>query len=154
MTVLIALHTRDKIILGAYTESLTRAIRTINDITYSSYGSESEAVHFESFCQTNKPEHSDQIGIQRFFNNFYKWLDEGHTVLRTKTNYFIVFEERLFHYCDGATVEILAGDFRIDGAGLTFSWLTVNSLKSVQEAHLHAPGAHEMVELTKSQAYN
>ena len=106
MTVLIAQNTKDKIILGADTGTfygdyhkihLTNhkgrlKIMQVNDITYAGTGSVSEIINFGLFCQTRKPERNDQLGIQRFFIDFGKWLKEQNIQLNGKieNNYFLV----------------------------------------------------------------
>jgi len=168
MTVLIAQRTKDRIILGADTgvfqgDHVTNLanhrghlkIMTINDITYSACGYQAESVNFGLFCQTRKPENSDQMGMQRFFNDFGKWLkDNGPGKEKIENNYFIVFEKRLFHYCHGATMEILEGDFRTDGAGYAAAYMAIHLGKSVKEAikatieiHLYARGEPQIVEI-------
>ena len=106
MTVLIAQNTKDKIILGAdsglfYGNSGFKVhlnnhkgflkIMSINDITFSACGSGSELINFGLFCQTRKPERSDQLGIQRFFIDFgimestYFWkLTSGYCIKYSK----------------------------------------------------------------------
>lgn len=150
MTVLIAQNTKDKIILGAddgafygnyHKVHLTNhksilKIRSENGITYAGTGSVAEIINFGLFCQTRKPERSDQLGIQRFFIDFAKWLKEQNIQIDAKVNnhYFLVFEKKLFHYQAGAVQEILENDFATDGAGFKEAYMAMYLGKSVEEA--------------------
>lgn len=86
MTVLIAQNTKDKIILGADTGSffgdyhkihLTNhksrlKIMSQNDITYCGTGLVSEIINFGLFCQTRKPERSDQAYMEMYLGKSVK----------------------------------------------------------------------------------
>ena len=91
MTVLVAQNTKDKIILGADTGCFYGVsgskfhldnhkgrlkIMQVNDVVYAGTGLVSEIINFGLFCQTRKPERNDQLGIQRFFIDFSKWLKD------------------------------------------------------------------------------
>ena len=56
-------------------------------------------INFALFCQTRKPERNDQLGIQRFFIDFGKWLKEQNIEVDGKVDnhYFLVFEKKLFN---------------------------------------------------------
>jgi len=172
MTVLIAQNTKDKIILGADTGSffgdyhkihLTNhksrlKIMSQNDITYCGTGLLSEIINFGLFCQTRKPERSDQLGIQRFFIDFGKWLKEQNIEIAGKidNHYFIVFEKKLFHYQGGAVQEILENDFATDGAGFKEAYMAMYLGKSVKEAidltvqmNIWTSGEAQIVEIDK-----
>ena len=174
MTVLIAQNTKDKIILGTDTgtfygeggfkvhlnnhKGLLKII-SINDITFSACGPVSEHINFGLFCQTRKPERSDQLGLQRFFIDFGKWLKEQN-IEKDGTicnHYFIVFEKKLFHYEDGAVQEILENDFATDGAGLKEAYMAMYLGKSVKEAidltvqmNVWTSGEAQIVEIDKN----
>jgi hypothetical protein len=173
MTVLIAQNTKDKIILGADTGTfcgdyhkvhLTNhkgrlKIMSVNDITYSGTGSVAEIINFGLFCQTRKPERNDQLGIQRFFIDFGKWLKEQNIEIDAKVNnhYFLVFEKKLFHYRHNAIQEILEDDFATDGAGFKEAYMAMYLGKSVKEAidltiqmNVWASGEAQIVEIEKS----
>lgn len=178
MTVLIAQNTKDKIILGAdtggfYGNSGAKfhidnhkghlKIAQVNDIIYSATGSVSEIINFGLFCQTRKPERSDQLGIQRFFIDFGKWLKEQNIEFNGKVNnsYFVVFEKRLFHFQEGAVSEILEDDFATDGAGYREAYMAMYLGKSVEEAinltielNVWASGKAQVVEIEKNQSLN
>ena len=128
MTILIEQKTKDKIILGADTGCFYGnsgfkfhidnhkgqfKIMQVNDIVYTGTGSLSEIINFGLFCRTKKPERSDQLGIQRFFIDFGKWLKEQNIEPNgtVKNHYFVVFEKRLFHFEECAVSEILEDDF-------------------------------------------
>jgi len=172
MTVLIAQHTKEKIILGADAGSfygdyhkvhLTNhkgrlKIMSVNDIIYSGTGSVAEIINFGLFCQTRKPERNDQLGIQRFFVDFSKWLKEQNIEPNGKVenNYFLVFEKKLFHYRNGAVQEILEDDFATDGAGFKEAYMALHLGKSVKEAidltvqmNVWASGEAQIVEILK-----
>lgn len=175
MTVLIAQNTKDKIILGAdtgcfYGDSGAKfhidnhknrlKIMQINDIVYAGTGSVSEIINFGLFCQTRKPERSDQLGIQRFFIDFGKWLREQNIEPNGKVNnhYFLVFETKLFHFKGGAVAEILEDDFATDGAGYREAYMAMYLGKSVGEAinltiemNVWASGKAQVVEIEKNQ---
>lgn len=177
MTVLIAQNTKDKIILGAdtgcfYGDSGAKfhidnhknrlKIMQINDIVYAGTGSVSEIINFGLFCQTRKPERSDQLGIQRFFIDFGKWLREQNIEPDGKVNnhYFLVFEKKLFHFRGGAVAEILEDDFATDGAGLREAYMAMYLGKSVGEAinltiemNVWASGKAQVVEIEKNQGF-
>jgi hypothetical protein len=172
MTVLIAQNTKDKIILGADSGSFFAnsgfkvhlnnhkgflKIMSINDITFSACGSGSELINFGLFCQTRKPERSDQLGLQRFFIDFGKWLKDQNIERDGIVNnhYFIVFEKKLFHY-NGAVQEILENDFGTSGAGYRESYMAMYLGKSVKEAidltvqmNIWASGEAQIVEIDK-----
>jgi ATP-dependent protease HslVU (ClpYQ) peptidase subunit len=173
MTVLIAQHTKDKIILGADTGTfyggyhkvhLTNhkgrlKIMSVNDIIYSGTGSVAEIINFGLFCQTRKPERNDQLGIQRFFIDFGKWLKEQNILekdSKVDNHYFLVFEKRLFHYQSGAVQEILENDFATDGAGFKEAYMAMYLGKSVKEAidltvqmNIWTSGEAQIVEISK-----
>lgn len=171
MTVLIAQHTKEKIILGADTGTFYGSfikhvsnhkgrmkIMTINDITYSACGSVAESINFGLYCQTRKPERNDQLGIQRFFVDFGKWLKEQNIEANGKieNNYFLVFEKKLFFYGYGATNEILEDDFAVDGAGFKEAYMAMHLGKSVKEAidltvqmNVWTSGEAQIVEISK-----
>lgn len=172
MTVLIAQNTKDKIILGADTGiffgdyhkiHLTNhksrlKIMSVNDITYCGTGSVAEIINFGLFCQTRKPERSDQLGIQRFFIDFGKWLKDQNIEKNGIVNnhYFIVFEKKLFHYQGGAVQEILENDFATDGAGFKEAYMAMYLGKSVKEAidltvqmNVWTSGEAQIVEIDK-----
>jgi ATP-dependent protease HslVU (ClpYQ) peptidase subunit len=178
MTVLIAQNTKDKIILGAdtgtfcgnYKTHLTNhkgrlKIMSVNDIIYSGTGSVAEIINFGLFCQTRKPERSDQLGIQRFFIDFGKWLKEQNIERDSIINnhYFLVFEKKLFHYQHNAVLEILEDDFATDGAGFKEAYMAMYLGKSVKEAidltiqmNVWASGEAQIVKIdkvTKAPAY-
>jgi len=178
MTVLIAQNTKDKIILGAdtgcfYGNSGAKfhidnhkghlKIAQVNDIIYSATGLVSEIINFGLFCQTKKPERSDQLGIQRFFIDFGKWLKEQNIEFNGKVNnyYFVVFEKRLFHFQEGAISEILEDDFATDGAGFKEAYMAMYLGKSVEEAinltieiNNWTSGKAQVVEIKKNQSLN
>jgi ATP-dependent protease HslVU (ClpYQ) peptidase subunit len=172
MTVLIAQNTKDKIILGAdtgifyghyhkvhLTDHKGRLkIMSVNDIIYSGTGSVAEIINFGLFCQTRKPERSDQLGIQRFFIDFGKWLREQNIEANGKVvnNYFLVFEKKLFHYNSNAVQEILEDDFATDGAGLKEAYMAMYLGKSVKEAidltvkmNIWTSGEAQIIEINK-----
>lgn len=172
MTVLIAQNTKDKIILGADTGTfylnshkvhLTNhrgrlKIMSVNDIIYSGTGSVAEIINFGLFCQTRKPERSDQLGIQRFFIDFGKWLREQNIEANGKVvnNYFLVFEKKLFHYNSNAVQEILEDDFATDGAGLKEAYMAMYLGKTVKEAidltvemNIWTSGEAQIIEINK-----
>ena len=173
MTVLIAKNTKDKIILGADTGSFYGdsgfkvhlnnhknylKIMQINDITYAGCGLVSEIINFGLFCQTRKPERNDQLGIQRFFIEFSKWLKEQNIETNGKIGnyYFLVFEKKLFHFQGGAVSEILEDDFATDGAGRREAYMAMYLGKSVEEAinltiemNIWASGKAQIVEVLK-----
>jgi hypothetical protein len=172
MTVLVAQNTKDKIILGAddgtfygnyhkvhLTNHKSRLkIRSENDITYAGTGSVPEIINFGLFCQTRKPERSDQLGIQRFFIDFGKWLKEQNIQIDAQVNnhYFLVFEKKLFHYQSGAVQEILENDFATDGAGFKEAYMAMYLGKSVKEAidltvqmNIWTSGNAQIVEISK-----
>lgn len=175
MTVLIAQNTKDKIILGAdtgcfYGDSGAKfhidnhknrlKIMQINDIVYAGTGSVSEIINFGLFCQTRKPERNDQLGIQRFFIDFGKWLREQNIEPNGKVNnnYFFVFEKKIFHLQSGAVSEILEDDFATDGAGYREAYMAMYLGKSVGEAinltiemNVWASGKAQIVEIEKNQ---
>jgi hypothetical protein len=176
MTVLIAQNTKDKIILGADTGTfcgdyhkfhLTNhkgrlKIMSVNDIIYSGTGSVAEIINFGLFCQTRKPERNDQLGIQRFFIDFGKWLKEQNIEIDGKVNnhYFLVFEKKLFHYRDNAVQEILEDDFATDGAGFREAYMAMHLGKSVKEAidltvqmNVWTSGEAQIVEINKLNQY-
>lgn len=173
MTVLIAQNTKNKIILGAdsgcfYGDSGFKfhlnnhkgflKIMSINDITFSACGSVSEIISFSLFCQTRKPERSDQLGLQRFFIDFGKWLKEQN-IEKDGTiynHYFLVFEKKLFHY-NGAVREILENDFATSGAGYKEAYMAMYLGKSVKEAidltvqmNIWTSGEAQIVEIDKN----
>jgi hypothetical protein len=172
MTVLIAQNTKDKIILGAdagvffgdnkihlNNHKIQQKIVSVNDVVFSSTGYYFEQVSFALFCQTRKPERSDQLGIQRFFVDFGKWLKEQNIEVNGKVNnhYFLVFEKKLFHYEYNAVQEILEGDFATDGAGLREAYMAMYLGKSVKEAinltiqmNVWASGEAQIVEINKN----
>jgi len=177
MTVLVAQNTKDKIILGADTGTfygdyhkihLTNhknrlKIMSVNDIIYSGTGSVSEIINFGLFCQTRKPERSDQLGIQRFFIDFGKWLKEQNIEKDGKVDnhYFLVFEKKLFHLRCGAVYEILEDDFATDGAGFKEAYMAMYLGKSVKEAidltiemNIWASGQPQIVEIQKDKNSN
>lgn len=172
MTVLIAQNTKDKIILGAdtgifygdyhkvhLTDHKGRLkIMSVNDIIYSGTGSVAEIINFGLFCQTRKPERSDQLGIQRFFIDFGRWLKEQNIELNGKVNnnYFLVFEKKLFHYSENAVREILEDDFATDGAGLKEAFMAMYLGKTVKEAidltvkmNIWTSGEAQIIEINK-----
>jgi hypothetical protein len=172
MTVLIAQNTKDKIILGAdsgvFSDSGFKVhlnnhkgllkIMSINDITFSACGLVSETINFGLFCQTRKPERSDQLGLQRFFIDFGKWLKDQNIEKDSIVNnhYFIVFEKKLFHY-NGAIQEILENDFATSGAGFKEAYMAMYLGKSVKEAidltvqmNIWASGEAQIVEIDKN----
>lgn len=173
MTVLIAKNTKNKIILGADTglflgnykfhcsnHKMQQKITEINGIVFSSAGSYSEQIIFALFCQTRKPERSDQLGIQRFFVDFGKWLKEQNIEVygKVENNYFLVFEKKLFHYRGGSVQEILEDDFATDGAGFKEAYMVMHLGKSVKEAidltvqmNVWASGEAQIVEIIKKQ---
>ena len=174
MTVLIAQNTKDKIILGADTGTfcgdyhkthLTNhkgllKIMSVNDIIYSGTGSVAEIINFGLFCQTRKPERNDQLGIQRFFIDFGKWLKEQNIEIDGKVNnhYFLVFEKKLFHYRYSAVQEILQDDFATDGAGFREAYMAMHLGKSVKEAidltvqmNVWTSGEAQVVEINKTE---
>lgn len=152
MTVLIAQNTKSKIILAADTGTFyggyhkvhlhnhlgRMKISLINDITYSSTGSVAEINNFRLFCFSRKPEVANEVGIQRFFVDFGKYLKDMN--LETESNkgvqnhYFIVYNKKLFHYCAGGTAEILEGDYAVDGAGLKEAYMAMFMGKTPEEA--------------------
>ena len=173
MTVLIAQNTKDKIILGADTgcfygnsgykvhldnhKGLLK-IMQVNDIVYAGTGFVSEIINFGLFCQTRKPERSDQLGMQRFFVDFGKWLKDQNisTNGTIENSYFIVFENKLFQYQNGAILEILENDFATDGAGFREAYMAMHLGKSVEEAinltiqmNVWASGKAQIVEILK-----
>lgn len=178
MTILIAQNTKDKIILGAdtgcfYGNSGAKfhidnhknrlKIMQINDIVYAGTGSVSEIINFGLFCRTKKPERSDQLGIQRFFIDFGKWLKEQNIEPngKVKNHYFVVFEKRLFHFEECAVSEILEDDFATDGAGYREAYMAMYLGKSVEEAinltielNVWASGKAQIVEIEKNQSLN
>lgn len=172
MTVLIAQNTKDKIILGADTVTFygnsgskfhltdhknRLKIMSVNDIIYAGTGSVSQVINFGLFCQTRKPERSDQLGIQRFFIDFSKWLREQDIQFNSElNNYFLVFEKRLFHFERGAVQEILEDDFATDGVGFKEAYMAMYLGKSVKEAidltikmNVWASGEAQIVEIQK-----
>ena len=172
MTVLIAQHTKEKIILGADTATFygdyhkthlnnhkgRMKIMSINDITYSACGSVAESINFGLYCQTRKPERNDQLGIQRFFVDFGKWLKKQNIESNGKieNNYFFVYEKRLFSYRNGAVQEILENDFATDGAGFKEAYMAMYLKKSVKESidltiemNIWAGGEAQIVEIPK-----
>lgn len=175
MTVLIAKNTKDKIILGADTgcfygysgskfhldnHKKHLKISQVNDIIYSGTGSVSEIINFGLFCQTRKPERNDQLGIQRFFVDFGKWLKEQNIEPdgKVNNNYFLVFDKKLFHFQDGAVSEILEDDFATDGAGYREAYMALYLGKSVEQAinltiemNVWASGKAQIVEIEKDQ---
>ena len=175
MTVLIAQNTKDKIILGADTGCFYGnsgfkfhidnhkgrfKIMQVNDIVYAGTGSVSEIINFGLFCQTRKPERNDQLGIQRFFIDFGKWLREQNIEPNGKVNnnYFFVFEKKIFHLQSGAVSEILEDDFATDGAGYKEAYMAMYLGKSVEEAinltiemNVWASGKAQIVEIEKNQ---
>jgi hypothetical protein len=175
MTVLIAQNTKDKIILGADTglfmgnhkfhcsnHQIQKKIVQVNDIVFSSAGSYSEQINFALFCQTRKPERNDQLGIQRFFIDFGKWLREQNIQVDGKVdnNYFLVFEKKLFHYRYNAVQEILEDDFATDGAGFKEAYMAMHLGKSVKEAidltvqmNIWTSGEAQIVEINKLNQY-
>ncbi len=172
MTVLIAQNTKDKIILGADTglfrggdnkfhcgnHQIQQKIASVNNIVFSSTGRQSEQINFALFAQTRKPERSDQLGIQRFFVDFGKWLKEQN-IEKDGTicnHYFIVFEKKLFHY-NGAVQEILENDFATSGAGFNEAYMAMYLGKSVKEAidltvqmNVWTSGEAQIVEIDKN----
>jgi hypothetical protein len=178
MTVLVAKNTKDKIILGADTGSFyghsgykvhldnhkgRLKIMQVNDIVYAGTGLVSEIINFGLFCQTRKPERSDQLGIQRFFVDFGKWLKEQNIETNGTINnhYFFVFENRLFHFQDGAVSEILEDDFVTDGAGYREAYMAMYLGRSVEEAinltiemNIWASGKPQIVEIEKKHSLN
>lgn len=150
MTVLIAKHEKDQIILGADTGTFygnyhkthltdhlgRKKIETVNDMTFSSTGTVAEVLNFSLFCQTRKPESADPLSIQRFFVNFGKYLrDEGiKTEAKVDNNYFLVFKDKLFSYAWGATSEIVEGDYATAGAGFKESYMALFLGKTVKQA--------------------
>ena len=150
MTVLVAKHEKDQIILGADTGTFygeyhkthldnhlgRMKIVSINDLTYSSTGQVSEAINFSLFCQTRKPESSNVLSIQRFFVDFGKWLKEQgiKEICKLENNYFLVFENKLFRFNFGAVSEILEGDYATDGAGFKESYMALYLGKTVKQA--------------------
>ena len=175
MTVLIAQNTKDKIILGADTgcffgysgskfhldnHKKHLKISQVNDIIYSGTGSVSEIINFGLFCQTRKPERNDQLGIQRFFVDFGKWVKEQNIEPdgKVNNNYFLVFDKKLFHFQDGAVSEILEDDFATDGAGYREAYMALYLGKSVEQAinltiemNVWASGKAQIVEIEKDQ---
>lgn len=172
MTVLIAQNTKDKIILGADTGTFygdyhkihvtnhkgRMKIMFVNDITFAGTGAVSEIINFNLFCQIRKPERSDQLGIQRFFIDFGKWLKEQNIEPAGKVDnhYFLVFEKKLFHYKYGAVSEILENDYTTDGAGFKEAYMAMFLGKSVKEAidltiemNIWASGEAQIVEIAK-----
>jgi len=171
MTVLIAQNTKDKIILGADTgvfmgnhkfhcsaHRIQQKIEQVNDIVFSSAGFYSEQINFALFCQTRKPERNDQLGMQRFFVDFGKWLKEQNIEPNGKVDnhYFLVFEKKLFHYQSGAVQEILENDFATDGAGFKEAYMAMHLGKSVKEAidvtvqmNVWTSGEAQIVEILK-----
>ncbi len=173
MTVLIAQNTKDKIILGAdagifmgnhkfhcSNHRIQQKIASVNDIVFSSAGSYSEQINFALFCQTRKPERNDQLGIQRFFIDFGKWLKEQNIEVDGKVDnhYFLVFEKKLFHYRNNAVQEILEDDFATDGAGFREAYMAMHLGKSVKEAidltvqmNVWTSGEAQVVEINKTE---
>ena len=173
MTVLIAQNTKDKIILGADTGSFyglsgdklhldnhkgRLKIMQVNDVVYAGTGLVSEIINFGLFCQTRKPERNDQLGIQRFFIDFGKWLKDQNIETNGKINnyYFLVFEKKLFHFQEGAVREILEDDFATDGEGFREAYMAMYLGKSVEEAinltiqmNVWASGKAQIVEIFK-----
>jgi ATP-dependent protease HslVU (ClpYQ) peptidase subunit len=172
MTVLIAQHTKEKIILGADSggfynsgfkinlnnQCRLKKINVVNGITYSAAGSASELINFGLFCQIRKPERNDQLGMQKFFVDFNKWLkDQNITTNQVIENsYFIVFENKLFQYNSGAIDEILEDDFATSGAGFREAYMAMHLGKTVQEAidltiemNMWASGEAQIVEILK-----
>lgn len=174
MTVLIAQNTKDKIILGAdtgcfYVNSGSKIhldnhknrlkIMQVNDIVYAGTGLVSEIINFGLFCQTRKPERNDQLGIQRFFIDFGKWIRDQNIEPNGKVNnhYFLVFEKKLFHFEDGAVDEILEDDFATAGAGHREAYMAMYLGKSVEESinltiemNVWASGKAQIVEIEKN----
>ena len=135
----------------------------VNDIVYAGTGLVSEIINFGLFCQTRKPERSDQLGIQRFFVDFGKWLKEQNIETNGTINnhYFFVFENRLFHFQDGAVSEILEDDFVTDGAGYREAYMAMYLGRSVEEAinltikmNIWASGKPQIVEIEKKHSLN
>jgi hypothetical protein len=172
MTVLVAKHEKDKIILGADTGTfygdyhkvhLTNhkgrlKIMSVNDIVFSACGTVSESINFGLFCQTRKPESSTILGIQRFFVDFGKWLkDQGiKERIEIENNYFIVFCSKLFSFRNGATSEIVENDYATDGAGFKESYMALFLGKTVKEAidltvqmNIWTSGDAQIVEIEK-----
>ena len=178
MTILIAQNTKDKIILGAdtggfYGNSGAKfhidnhkgqfKIMQVNDIVYTGTGSVSEIINFGLFCRTKKPERSDQLGIQRFFIDFGKWLKEQNIEPNgtVKNHYFLVFEKKLFHFQSGAVGEILEDDFATDGNGYREAYMAMYLGKSVEEAinltieiNNWTSGKAQIVEIEKNQGFH
>jgi hypothetical protein len=172
MTVLIAQNTKDKIILGADTGCFRNSkkfdfndhkgfskIMEVNNLVFSSAGTVAETVNFGLYCQTRKPENSSQLGIQRFFVDFNKWLKDNciGNCQNIENNYFFVFEKKLFYYGYGAVREILENDFATDGAGFSEAYMAMHLGKSVEEAinltiemNVWTSGKAEIVEILKN----
>jgi len=141
---------------------IQKKIVQVNDIVFSSAGSYSEQINFALFCQTRKPERNDQLGIQRFFIDFGKWLKEQNIEINGQINnhYFLVFEKRLFHYQHNAVQEILEDDFATDGAGFREAYMAMHLGKSVKEAidltvemNVWTSGEAQIVEINKLNQY-
>jgi hypothetical protein len=153
MTVLVAQNTKDKIILAAdsgafygdyhkvhlHNHKGRLKIAEVNNIFYASTGLVAEINNFRLFCSSKKPETPNEVGIQRFFVDFAKFLkemnlrcDNPHSII--DNSYFLVYEKRLFHYQCGGVQEILEGDFATDGAGFKEAYMAMYLGKTPKEA--------------------
>jgi hypothetical protein len=125
MTVLVAQHLKDKIILtadravfrGYLKVRSENKIIQINEITFAGTGRTAISKYLEMYCQNKRPENNDGVSVLRFFAEFQEFLDKYKTNLRyDENNFFFVYKQTLFQVGDGVR-EIKEGNYDTLGAG-------------------------------------
>lgn len=97
-------------------ETTLGKLHQVNGVTFGSAGFKAESQWFGLFCQTHKPERSDESAIAAFMLEFTDWMKKKNGEFKSQNQYLIAFEDNLFRVYDGLSV-FLVPEYAAIGSG-------------------------------------